>query len=211
VVFVEPNFSDLPPLKSANDDLVPVDLRRGQKFIKEIYDALSDPKNKQWDNTLLVITYDEHGGFFDHVAPPGTPLGPPEFIGKIAEIHPDDTGHLGVRVPAILVSPHVNAGEVCKEVFDHTSIIKTILLRHRAKFTKTELTKFGPRVNQANHLALALDLLKPRAARPKPLRRISLVKAKPERIGVTPDVARGTIKSDDFHESLRRGFLPRRG
>jgi len=212
VVFVEPNFSDLPPLSSANDDLVPVDLRRGQNFVNEIYKALL--ASSQWNNTLLVVTYDEHGGFYDHVPPPGTPLGPPEFIGKIAKIHKDQvegTVHLGVRVPAILVSPRVNPGEVSKEVFDHTSIIKTILLRHRAKFTKSELTQFGPRVNEANHLALALDLLTARTAKPKPLRRISLKKAKPERIGNTPDVARRPVGSDDFHEALRRGFLPRRG
>lgn len=210
VVFVEPNFSDLPPISGANDDLVPVDLRRGQAFVQSIYAALCKNRPK-WNNTLLLITYDEHGGFYDHVPPPGTPLGPPEFIGKIPRIHPDGADHLGVRVPAILVSPLVNAGEVSKEVFDHTSIIKTILLRFRNSFTKDDFTKFGERVNRANHLGLALDRLTPRADKPKPIRRISLKKAKPEKVGATFRIASKPVKSDDFHEALRRAFLPRRG
>jgi hypothetical protein len=51
----------------------------------------------------------------------------------------------------------VKPGSVCKQVFDHTSIIKTILLRHRAKFQTADFVSFGPRVNQAAHLGIALN------------------------------------------------------
>jgi phospholipase C len=155
VVFVEPNFSDTPPLSTANDDLCPIDLVKGQDFVHRVYNALRD--SPHWPRTLLLITYDEHGGFFDHVPPPGTPLGPPEWIGKVPKIHPEGADHLGVRVPALVVSPWVRPGSVCKQVFDHTSIIKTILLRHRAKLQTADFVSFGPRVNEAAHLGIALN------------------------------------------------------
>jgi phospholipase C len=155
VVFVEPNFSDVPPLSTADDDLCPVDLAKGQDFVARVYAALQ--KSPQWPRTLMLVTYDEHGGFFDHVPPPGTPLGPPEWIGKVPRVHPDGADHLGVRVPALVVSPWVTPGSVCKQVFDHTTIIKTILLRHRAKFETPDFVTLGHRVNQAAHLGIALN------------------------------------------------------
>ena len=73
----------------------------------ELYDALVNSPN--WNDTLLVITYDEHGGFYDHVAPPAVPAGDPS---------PYPT--YGVRVPALVVGPRVR-NCVCHDFFDHTS------------------------------------------------------------------------------------------
>ena len=67
---------------------------------------------------MLVIFYDEHGGFYDHVPPPAAPDDNPRVFGRY-----------GVRVPALIVSPWIEPGSVSTTVFDHTSIIKTILLR----------------------------------------------------------------------------------
>ena len=210
VVFVEPNFVDIPPLSTATDDHPPADLRRGQNFIAEVVEALSS-NPERWKRTLLAITYDEHGGFYDHVAPPGTSLGRPELIGKIPRVHPDGQDFMGPRVPSFVVSPWVSAGSVCKDTLDHTSIIKTILLRHRAKIPTRAFTQFGPRVNMINHLGVALDLDRPRDDAPPPMERMGIETAPPDPAAVAAFEAQlGPPEPDDFHQSLRRAPLPKR-
>jgi phospholipase C len=80
-VWIDPLFGDLPAGISSpqdNDDAPPSDLRFGQQFIQEVYGTLfsreSNPNG--WDKTMLIVVYDEHGGFYDHVDPPAnaTPL-----------------------------------------------------------------------------------------------------------------------------------------
>ena len=101
----------------------------GEVFVKEVYDAVR--RGKSWDRTLLVITFDEHGGLYDHVPPPTNATPPDE-----ASI-PGDEGFLfdrfGLRVPTVFVSPYVEEGTVVRAAgetpFDHTSIIKTICER----------------------------------------------------------------------------------
>ena len=99
VSWIDPSFADLrtglmriisPP---SNDDHPPSDVTFGQALVLKIYDALASSPN--WAKTLFVITYDEHGGFFDHVPPP---LNPPDD-------NPAVFKRYGVRVPAIVVSP----------------------------------------------------------------------------------------------------------
>jgi phospholipase C len=139
--WIDPNFIDLKVLETAsNDDHPPSDIRAGQSLVLEVYEALR--KSPSWQDTLLVITYDEHGGFYDHVSPPG--------------VADDGSGHktLGVRVPALLVGPRVPA-QVCHEEFDHTTLIKTILQRFAAD-PAAAIAKMGPRVAAAQHLGVAL-------------------------------------------------------
>ena len=123
MAWIDPNFQDVPDgTDNANDDHPPGDVARGQQFITQIVDALAT--SPAWSKTMLVITYDEHGGFYDHVEPPGTP---PRADGP-----KDDDPNLnryGVRVPAIVVSPWVPPGQVSHIIYDHTSILRTILLR----------------------------------------------------------------------------------
>jgi phospholipase C len=122
VSWIDPRFKDLRVLgPDSNDDHPPSDLIAGQDLILTIYHALSAADS--WSKTLLVITYDEHGGFYDHVPPPPAVDDDREFQ------------RLGVRVPALLVSPLVAKGSTSTTLlgndfhFDHTSIIKTILTR----------------------------------------------------------------------------------
>jgi phospholipase C len=202
VTFVEPNFTDIPPLSTANDDLAPTDIHRGQLFLSRVVQAVRSAPT--WDKTLMLITYDEHGGFYDHVPPPGTPKGPDEWKGRVPALHPSPdppTNFMGVRVPAIVVSPFVRAGGVCKQVFDHTSIIKTILLRWSDRFPSSVFTQFGPRVNMAADLGLALTEPVAPAQRPAPIARVKVPPA-----ARTPKPATG-----EFHAILRRGFLPKPG
>jgi phospholipase C len=141
VSWIDPNFVDLSVLDpNSNDDHPPSDVLAGQELVLEVYDALS--KSPGWQDTLLVIVYDEHGGFYDHVAPPPVD---------------DGSGYptYGVRVPAIVVGPRVRRF-VSKERFDHTTLIKTILLRF-AKDPETAIQQMGARVETAPHLGPVLD------------------------------------------------------
>lgn len=140
VSWIDPNFADLHVLHpNSNDDHPPADVRAGQDLVLEVYEALSRSPN--WDNTLLIVVYDEHGGFYDHVAPPPAPPGS-EF----------DT--LGVRVPALLIGPRVPQA-VCHETFEHTSLIATILRRFAAD-PQRALANMPARVQGAPHLGVAL-------------------------------------------------------
>jgi phospholipase C len=134
----------------ANDDHPPADIRHGQEFVLTIYHALVSNPDK-WQKTLFVIVYDEHGGFYDHVAPPAAEDDDPRFRSY------------GVRVPALLVSPWVPQGGVVTNLFDHTSIIKTILLRF-CRRADGSIPNMGKRVMAANHLGYALTEPTPRPA-----------------------------------------------
>jgi phospholipase C len=140
VSWIDPNFADLHVLHpNSNDDHPPADIKAGQDLVLEVYEALAN--SPKWEKTLLVIVYDEHGGFYDHVAPPPAPPG-------------SKPATLGVRVPAMLIGPRV-PHTVCHETFDHTSLIATILSRFAAN-PAAALAKMPTRVQQAAHLGVAL-------------------------------------------------------
>jgi phospholipase C len=165
VSWVDPAFTNFNPLGfPVNDDHPPADIQDGQDLVLAVYDALA--AGPQWGRSLLVIVYDEHSGFFDHVPPPGADDDDPARFGSY-----------GVRVPAIIVSPWVEPRLVSSTVFDHTSIIKTILARfcpqalgelprgdaHRQRLGSTPRLP-GRRVVGANHLGEILTRTEPRAA-----------------------------------------------
>jgi phospholipase C len=109
--FVEPDYTGI----AGNDDHPPHDIMKAQKLIADVYKALR-ANRKLWESTLLVVVYDEHGGFYDHVVPPME--GPPdEYCAEYS------FNQLGMRVPAILVSPWVEA-RVESTQFDHTSLLR---------------------------------------------------------------------------------------
>lgn len=122
--FVEPNYSDHDGL-IASDQHPDHHVAEGERFIASIYMAIRSVPTV-WETTALLITYDEHGGIFDHVFPPAcTPdefTAPPE---KTGTGQPFNFDRLGVRVPAILVSPWVQRGGVENRVFEHASIPAT--------------------------------------------------------------------------------------
>ncbi|HET6834428.1 MAG TPA: alkaline phosphatase family protein [Acidimicrobiales bacterium] len=181
VTFVDPNFSDIPPAATADDDHPPADLRLGQRLLAQVHDAMATSPRWLTDDggTLLVVTYDEHGGFYDHVAPPGTAAftrlaaerGEPDHA--VAPVHPEGEPFYGPRVATFVVSPFAGAGTVDSTVFDHTSIIRTILDR----FVGEVPAELGPRVAGANDVASVLALDEPRrpgrldARPPQPVRR----------------------------------------
>lgn len=127
--FIEPNYSDHDSDSGeevANDQHPDHDVQEGERFIASVYNAIKQNPNL-WQSTALLIVYDEHGGIYDHVVPP--PCKPDQFTASA-----NDTGtgmpfafdRLGVRVPAILISPWIPKGTVVNRVFDHASIPATI-------------------------------------------------------------------------------------
>lgn len=134
--FIEPQYFG----RDANDDHPPHDTMRAQALIAEVYNALRH-NDMLWKSTLLVILYDEHGGFYDHVQPPRAI--PPDH-------HKDEYefDRLGVRVPALLVSPWVAKGVVSTR-FDHTSLIQYLT-------KKWGLGPLGDRVAQAESIGKAI-------------------------------------------------------
>jgi phospholipase C len=127
--FIEPNYSDHQSDSGeeiANDQHPDHNVQAGEVFIASIYQAIKN-NPELWESTALLITYDEHGGIFDHVPPPGctkdifTADGNATGTGT-----PFQFDRLGVRVPTILVSPWIPRGTVVDRVFDHASIPATI-------------------------------------------------------------------------------------
>ncbi|KAI7751771.1 hypothetical protein M8C21_027104, partial [Ambrosia artemisiifolia] len=129
-VVVEQRYFDV-SLFPANDDHPSHDVAIGQAFVKEVYETLR--ASPQWDELALLITYDEHGGFYDHVATPLDHVPNPDgLIGP--EPYYFGFDRLGVRVPTLLVSPWVEKGTVIHEPngptpysqFEHSSIAATV-------------------------------------------------------------------------------------
>jgi len=116
--------------EGSNDQHPDHDVALGEKLIKDIYEAIR--ASPQWNETLLVITYDEHGGYYDHV-PPATNIPPPGDNTPPCPV-PFSFDRLGIRVPTLLVSPWVEKGLVIHKPngpqpnsqFELTSIIGTV-------------------------------------------------------------------------------------
>jgi phospholipase C len=152
VSWIDPNFHlkilGLGATGTQNDDHPPADVSEGQRLVGTIVKALMN--GPKWEKTMLVVIYDEHGGMFDHVPPPPCEDDRPEFR------------RLGVRVPAIVVSAWVPERSVAKLVFDHTSVIRTVLER----FCPDAIPDMGMRVSAAQHLGALLTVDEPRMAVP---------------------------------------------
>ncbi len=151
VSWIDPNFVDFGGQFESNDDHAPADVLAGQELALKIYHALVN--SPQWPKTLFIITYDEHGGFYDHVSPPAAEDDNPAFRSY------------GVRVPALVVSPFTPRGAVSHTLYDHTSIIKSILLRF-CRQPDGAIPDMGRRVTAANHLGDLLTETAPRPATP---------------------------------------------
>ena len=126
--FIEPSYDDdiaHGMFATSQHPDFPVD--RGEALISDVYNALRD--GPQWETTLLLIVYDEHGGIFDHVAPPALKKDP-KFNGlpdvPASSDPPFAFDRAGVRVPAVFVSPYLKAGTIIDQPFDHCSIVATV-------------------------------------------------------------------------------------
>jgi phospholipase C len=143
-----PDFCIVDPDFDEYSEENPQDVRKGESFAAEVINRVM--RGKGWPHTLLIWTYDENGGYYDHVAPPAAL--PPDDIeghslvahrswlrGILQLIFPGYVRHAqdlvagplqydtyGFRVPAVIVSPYARPGCVLSDVFDHTSVLKLI-------------------------------------------------------------------------------------
>ena len=118
ISYVDPNFS----IQSEED---PQDIRQGERFAAAIINAAMH--GPAWSKTLLIWTYDEHGGYYDHVPPPRAIR--PDNIPPDIHVPPDLPGaydRYGFRVPTVIVSPYARPDYVSHVVHDHTSVLKLI-------------------------------------------------------------------------------------
>jgi phospholipase C len=151
VSFIDPHFVDYPPDSFCDEP--PSDIRNSQPFIRALVETLV--ASPIWEKTLLIIIYDEHGGFYDHV--------PPVPAVKVSREMLPTTG---LRVPCFVISPWVKGGTVFGSDtvhFDHTSILKTIARR----FMSDNPPYMGARYAAAHDLSEVLnDEIRPEQFRP---------------------------------------------
>lgn len=103
----------------SRDDHPQADVRDGQDYLNQIYNALRNGPN--WARTLMIVTYDEWGGFFDHVVPPVKPVSAEEAV--------FNDGRLGFRTPCVIIGPRARRGHVSHIQFDPQSVIDLITWR----------------------------------------------------------------------------------
>jgi len=124
------SFVESEPFGKVNvesDEHPPANVQVGQKLVHDVMSALVNSPN--WSSSAMFLTYDEHGGYYDHVAPPAAPK--PDNIAPM--LQPGDTpgafDRYGIRVPAMVISPYAKSHVVSHTVYDHTSILHFIETR----------------------------------------------------------------------------------
>lgn len=170
-----PNFSVIDPGFTSNDDHPEHDIQLGQILIGAVYKALAEGPG--WGKTLLIITYDEHGGFYDHVAPPETVDDEPEFK------------QLGFRVPSLVIGPHVRRGCVVSTQLEHCSVAATLMRRFG-------IAAINERMATANDVSSCINpdyLDDPQPAPPVPLVDVSIG-------DITARVGRSTSQTELFDQ-----------
>jgi phospholipase C len=156
-IFIEPNYGNITPpngdFSGGNSQHPLDDMRPGERLIKHVYDAILN--SPYWCESLLLVTYDEHGGFYDHVHPPkATPPGD-QILQPGNRKYDFDFSQLGVRVPTAIVSPWIPTGTIDHTTYDHSSLLKTL------RFIFPELQNAGPltdRIEQAEDFSHLFSL-----------------------------------------------------
>jgi hypothetical protein len=120
LIIIEPSYGDTARNTGAiaNDYHAPAVAGPGEVFVRRVYDALTR-NAERWSKTVLIVTFDEHGGFFDHVSPPMVSFKPPSKARYSKAFE-----SLRVPVPGFVVSPLVSPKRVCSTLLDHTSVLQ---------------------------------------------------------------------------------------
>jgi phospholipase C len=173
-VFIIPRFINANNGVMANSQHAPQDVRYGDNFVADVYEALRANEDV-WNKSVLVVCYDEHGGFYDHVVPPsGVPnpdgINSPPPGNNVSYAPVFDFTRLGFRGPAVICSPWIKAGRVDSTPYQHTSVMATA--RKLLGVNAPPLTKRDGSANTFEHLIAELPA--PRTDTPTTLPRIPL-------------------------------------
>ena len=198
--FIEPRYTDFLFLK-ANDQHPPHDVALGEYLIADVYEAIRS--SPQWEQSLLVILSDEDGGIYDHVPPPET-VNPD---GKVSQQPPCNFDRLGVRVPAVLVSPYIEKGTIENtQDYDHTSLLATV----EKRFNIQPLTE---RDKNANTVEGVLNRTTPRddapATLPRPQDAVAAqtyAKSKTKLAKIEIEVVKDALRAGQFAQSIATDF-----
>jgi phospholipase C len=192
VIFIEPWYTDGPHHSVSRDDHAPSAIVGGQQFLNEVYRAIRI--NPNWDGTVMIINYDEHGGFFDHVSPPAVRTDPPA---DTQDNHGFRT--LGVRVPALVVSPFVSPGRVYDGQLDHTSVLRFL----GEKFGEGKGYSEAVDTRDVRSVYEVLDLQAPRSKKPPAALPLGdYLKQTPPPAGYVPGTRPPSIIGEGFKRAL---------
>lgn len=197
-IFIEPSYNLTQDYRGSTSQHPLGDVRLGEALIKTTYEAIRN--SAIWPNSMLIITWDEHGGFFDHAIPP-------------AAVAPGDTapstghnkfgftfGQYGPRVPAVIVSPLIPRNIIDHRLYDHASVPSTL----EQLFGLQPLTN---RDRAANHVLSLLSLSGPRDTPvhlPDPAPPLGLAAAR----ALAPEAAAAPSLVVRPHDSINDGNLP---
>jgi phospholipase C len=144
--FIEPNYGYVTSTYEDGSSQHPIDgIARGEQLIQIVYEAIRN--SNIWDQSLLIVTYDEHGGFYDSVAPPGGIAAPGDGSDPSNNELDFDFTQAGVRVPAVVISPWIQA-QVDPTAYDHASVLATV----EKLFGVKALTQRDAAANDVLHL-----------------------------------------------------------
>ncbi|HQY60945.1 MAG: alkaline phosphatase family protein [Myxococcales bacterium] len=180
-----PHFSIIDPDFLSNDDHPSHDIRAGQAFAASIYKALAE--SPQWGQVLFVITYDENGGFFDHVPPPAATDERAEFQ------------RLGFRVPAFVIGPTVRRGHLETGVLEHVSVLSTVK-------TRFGIAPLNQRMAVTRDLSSCIDPAFYKAPQAPPPGMPTIVMARPAAPGLGAGV--GVSSQPELEAMVTRGEIP---
>jgi len=205
-IFIEPSYGHvLSDYKGGTSQHPLDDVTSGERLLKNVYEAIRN--SSYWETSLLIVTYDEHGGFYDHVIPPASV--PPGDTALADNDHQFPFTQLGYRVPALIISPFIPAGTVDHSLYDHSSVPATV----EKVFTPGQ--HLTDRDAQANTFTELLSLSSPRTTDAQAPTRLP----EPARSGVPPAPAlappplKGAAPLDDTQAAflhvamLRHTFL----
>lgn len=143
-----PGFCLVEPEYGTADEENPQNIARGEAFAAQVINAVM--AGPAWERTLLIWTYDEHGGYYDHVPPPPA-VRPDGIAPQVTQTYGDLYSYYGMRVPTVVVSPYARPNHVSHTVYDHTSILKLVE-------TKWNLPALTFRDANANDMLDTVDL-----------------------------------------------------
>jgi phospholipase C len=159
--FIEPHYGDVYSGSYAGGSSQhPMDdVYGGQNLLASVYAAIRN--SPYWNTSLLIITYDEHGGLYDSVAPSGA-IAPDDDPPYGYSTHGFTFQQYGVRVPAVIVSPLIPANAVSSTPYDHSSVVKTVFDLFGLTSAVTGQTYLTQRDANANSVVPLLSLAAPR-------------------------------------------------